>query len=202
MIDLGTLGGAHSSATDINSSAAVAGYSYVPSGDTHAFLWQSGVMTDLGALDGVSSDARAVNDLGQVVGSSTTPGDFHAFLWDSGLMTDLGTLGGGWSAAADVNNLGQVVGAAQDASNTQLACIWESGVMTDLNTLVVGGAPYVMVYANSINSSGQITGYAVTETGLSSFLLTPVAAVPAPGAMLLGMAGVAVTGLLRKRRRL
>jgi len=36
---------------------------------SHAFLWQNGVMTDLGTLD-FSSAASAINDSGQVVGSS------------------------------------------------------------------------------------------------------------------------------------
>ena len=37
----------------------------------HAFLWQNGVMTDLGVLPGdEDSGASAINSLGQIVGSS------------------------------------------------------------------------------------------------------------------------------------
>jgi probable HAF family extracellular repeat protein len=61
-------------------------------------------MTDLGTLPGGDhSNATAINDLGQVVGHSSTngPGNYHAFIYDevSG-MTDLGNFGG-WNAWAN-----------------------------------------------------------------------------------------------------
>ena len=125
MIDLGTLGGAYSYASDINNSAQVVGWSTNLSGESHAFLWEDlnanglsdpGEMIDLGTLPGgTSSYARDINDLGQVVGYSNS----HAFLWedlnanglsDPGEMIDLGTLGGDFSQAYGINNLGQIVG--------------------------------------------------------------------------------------------
>ena len=50
---------------------------------------------DLGTLGGSSSWASAINDSGQVIGSSYLAGDQnrHAFLYKDGKMTDLGTLG-------------------------------------------------------------------------------------------------------------
>jgi probable HAF family extracellular repeat protein len=62
--------------------------SSVPNGGgvTHRFF-----ITDLGTLGGTESFAYAINDLGQVVGLSSTAGDVaeHSFLYSNGRMTDL-----------------------------------------------------------------------------------------------------------------
>src|SRR5215510_14995213 len=70
--DLGTLGGATSTACGINDRGQVAGNSAIASGELHAFLWDGGTMTDLGTLPGRAfSGARFINNRGQVVGSSS-----------------------------------------------------------------------------------------------------------------------------------
>jgi probable HAF family extracellular repeat protein len=132
MIDLGTLpGGTYSIARAINGSGQVVGYGDVKVNglkalQQHAFLWQKGVMTDLGTLGAkprpyqvVSSIADDVSDTGQVVGmSDSIPGDessIHAFLWRNGVMADLNAQfpgGSGWvlTQADGINRAGQVVG--------------------------------------------------------------------------------------------
>ena len=110
-IDLGALGGNASVAGALNDSGQVAGRIVYAGGYAHAFSWtQSGGMIDLGTLGGSNSsigsnniygDPHALNDAGQIVGSSTTAnGATHAFSWTpSGGMIDLGTLGGNYSLA-------------------------------------------------------------------------------------------------------
>lgn len=144
--DLGTLGGSFSRANAINSLGQIVGGSYNATPDpampgsheTRAFLWQHGVMTDLGTFGGADADqfggnvtgATGINDKGQVVGGATynavidpACGDEngaitcnHAFLWAKGKMTFLGTLkgvtslGNSSSHANAINAHGQVVG--------------------------------------------------------------------------------------------
>src|SRR5207247_7702747 len=62
-------------------------------------------ITDIGTLGGDSSEAAAVNSLGDVVGAATTSaGASHAFLRRNGQMFDLGTLPGGSTSYATAIN--------------------------------------------------------------------------------------------------
>jgi probable HAF family extracellular repeat protein len=86
MVDLGTLGGASSSAADINASGQIVGSASTAEGFPHAFLRNPGdtALQDLGTLGGASSTAIAINDSGVVVGGSlTSSGSAHAFIWTS-----------------------------------------------------------------------------------------------------------------------
>ncbi len=164
MTDLGTLGGSDgASAWAINDAGQVVGES-----GQKAFLWQNGVMADLGTLGGRTGAAYDINEAGQVVGTSSTSTatiESHPFHWRDGVMTDLGTLGGIIGGASAINDVGQVVGwSTLDPNVTDPyythAFLWQDGVMTDLGTL--GG---VMSAANAINDVGQVVGTSSTATG-------------------------------------
>ncbi len=75
---------------------------------------------------GSTSRAAAINDRGQIVGSSSTPSSFgHAFLFENGAMVDLGTLpGGNFSEALGINSRGQVVGSSTAANTLTHAALW------------------------------------------------------------------------------
>src|SRR4029077_2354252 len=97
--NLGSLGGTlYNVALDINDKGQVTGGSDLP-GDTpfcagplstsHAFLWQHGVIRDLGTLPGdAQSFGLGINNKGQVVGGFVS----RAYIWQNGVMTDLNTL--------------------------------------------------------------------------------------------------------------
>ncbi|WP_308911798.1 PEPxxWA-CTERM sorting domain-containing protein [Pseudokordiimonas caeni] len=152
----------HSYAYGINDAGQVVGYSSSASGQ-RAFLWEDGVMTDLGVLLGEAGYSRAngINNSGQIVGVSGSASGQRAFLWEDGVMTDLGDLPGGWdrSEAFAINDAGQIVGSSYtgaDTGNGKLhAFLWEDGIMTDLGALA-SRAESSQAYA--INNAGLIVG--------------------------------------------
>lgn len=116
-------------------------------------------LVDLGTLGGITSVARGINNLGQVVGESRiVSGENRAFLWDpqQGLL-DLGTLRFG-SHAYGINDHGQVVGYSTLSAipAIQHAFIWnaEQG-MQSLGTLPGRTSSRAL----AINNKGQIAGW-------------------------------------------
>lgn len=181
-----------------------------------AISWKNGVQTELGALGPVATDsplnnlsladyysslAAGVNDLGQMVGWSTTEPylncrqenefcQIHAILWTSaGAMRDLGTLpGDAHSVANKINLFGQVIGAS---GKTILAVGWdnepplfqvmgrpfiwtEHSGMRDLNALLPRNSGWVLNTATDINMWGQIVGLGTRNGQTHGYLLTPI----------------------------
>lgn len=129
-----------------------------------AFALPSYTITDLGTLGGTRSDARGLNNRGDVVGSSYVAGDrsINPYLYSNGAMRDLGSLfGPGLGVGQAVNNAGQVVGYSSPASNlVPRAFLYSGGAMRDLGTL--GGENS---NAFDINEAGQVVGYSQLASG-------------------------------------
>lgn len=159
-IDLGTLGGTSSFALDVNDRRQVTGNSQTPVGNPaprlNAFLWENGVMTNLGVLPGSNNFSRGygINNSGVVVGESDNNRP-RAFRYESGVMTDIGTLGGASAVAHDINDAGTIVGAASNGLTTR-PFTYQNGVMTDLGTLA--GSVSSTGRAWAINSRGDVVG--------------------------------------------
>jgi YVTN family beta-propeller protein/probable HAF family extracellular repeat protein len=118
-------------------------------------------LKDLGTLGGAQSKGTAINDSGQVTGSSvTSDGVRHGFRWNGTTIEDLGTLGGPESEGIAINASGQVTGQADLADSFYAgqpihhAFLWNGIALQDLGTLAAG----VHSAGVAINASGQVTG--------------------------------------------
>ena len=198
LVDMGTLGGQQSDiatayAQIINRQGSFIGFGETAIGDPmfpdfsacyssdcligHGFVWQNGVVTDLGALSPTEQSAATwINDSGQISGASSNGlvdpllgiREIRAVLWQNGTILNLGTLGGNESLAGGVNNQGQVFGVAANTISdpyslfgwgTQTrAFLWQNGVMTDLGTL---GGPDAI--GGIVNDHGQMAGCSYTN---------------------------------------
>jgi probable HAF family extracellular repeat protein len=143
---------------DINNSGEIVGNLVDAQSKSHAILYSNGKFTDIGGLGGDGSSAGAINESGQIVGSSSLPvnGATHAFRYSNGSMQDLGTLGGNSSGASDINASRQVVGSSNLPGNASThAFLYTDGRMIDLGSL---GRPFSG--ATAINASGWVVGSA------------------------------------------
>ena len=209
LVDIGTFGGPQSYIADegvpggkfINNSGTFTGYAdtstpdlFIPINNCfsqdcfvgHAFLWEGGFMTDIGAERSDLSSASAwISENGFIAGFAqngeidpiTTFPELHAALWHNGGPTDLGALPGGYESVANaVNSRGQVVGASVNAipdpntladltfnfvygTNQLRAILWQKGGMKDLGTLGGDDAAAFLV-----NEQGQVMGWSYTST--------------------------------------
>jgi probable HAF family extracellular repeat protein len=160
-------------------------------------------MVDLGTLGGTYSYAQALNNAGQVIGSSYLSGGEHAFLYSSGTgMVDL-TLGGSNSYAQALNDAGQVIGYSYTSGNAaQHAFLYSDGAMTDLTSLLSSGFGWQLNQVLGLNNQGRITGTGYFDGQLHAFQLSPEqinAVTPEPTS--LALLGIGGAGMLLARRR-
>lgn len=155
--------GEQSVAYDMNANGQVAGVMVDDAGYQHAIFYEHGNLVEIARLGGADSEARHINQRGQVIGSAAT-GDHRwtAYVYDkTGGTQELGTLGGRNSHGTAINDAGAAVGFADTADDTWHAFLALPGKpLQDLGTL--GGN---VSFASGINNRGQVVGTATDPNG-------------------------------------
>ncbi len=182
MISLPTLGGNNGGVNQINSWGEAVGFAENATPDPacpapqvlhfEPVIWENARALELPTYSGDPDGAAlAINDLGQVVGSSGSCAPFspvllnlqavHALLWDRGKPIDLGNLGGttgqaGGNIAWGINNRNEVIGVSDLPGDTTFhAFLWTKATgMQDLGTLPGDFAST----GSGINDAGAVVG--------------------------------------------
>jgi probable HAF family extracellular repeat protein len=134
---------------------------------------------ELGTLGGAVSQAKAVNRVGQVVGTSRDAlGRTRAFLWQEDLgIVDLQPLTGVNTSANDINEHGEITGGGDTGFGAFHAYLLSEGTSFDLGTL--GGNESE---ALAVNRRGQVAGH--SRVGGGGAVVKHAFLIPEPGGMI------------------
>lgn len=145
--DLGTLADMATMPTALNNLAQVVGWSRLPTknNESRAFLWENGVMADLGVLQGEQSLAKDINDSGLIVGLSYGQGCYWQGTDGPYLVPGLGSN----SYAYGVSDSGLIVGI-----NGRLGFLVENGEYINLGSLTNDYS-----FAADVNNQRQVVGW-------------------------------------------
>ena len=147
------------------------------------FPWSEVLIRDFPTVDGDPDGvALAINDLGQVAGTSGPCGPFgfepinltplHAVLWQNGKATDLGNLGGDGKFlgifATSLNDYGQVVGGSDTTNDASFhGFLWQQGHITDLKPRAVDS----LSVALAIGNNGLVFGASIDANFIPTAVL-------------------------------
>ena len=156
--------------TSIDEDERIVGQARVPggSGGLRGFLFEDGLVTDLGDLNPggffASTEVATIGADGALLGSSTAPTTFtHAFVWQDGVMTDLhdfAQMPGRNSHAYDSNAEGAICGSGDfgaDFLDYETGAVWDHGEIVNLGSLAPGEF-WAQAFAFGINDLNQVVG--------------------------------------------
>jgi probable HAF family extracellular repeat protein len=162
----------------INQSGQIVGSGTI-NGETHAFLYENGMVTDLGVPPGDTfSEALGVNNSGDVVGESGSSDRGQAFLYANGVMNKFGALLDHsvhpYSEAMNLNDSGDVVGWSYTPMASQLdpprgrAFLYNKNEDEEAKIRYLDPLPDDRYSrARDVDESGLVVGWSRNDTGAS-----------------------------------
>jgi uncharacterized membrane protein len=152
----------------------------------------NGVSTPIVVPGARDTYAYGVNNRGDVVGLSGSPGTSSGFLLRDGVLTSFRAPGALFTEAHGINNAGTIVGFSNDG-NQASGFVLSGGVFT---TVRVPGALDTAVYG--INDAGTLVGFYDGADGIThAFVAT---AVPEPSSALLAVVAFPLIVAWARRR--
>jgi probable HAF family extracellular repeat protein len=164
----------------------IVGNSGIPSVVSHAFVYNGGTMSNLGALPGgtgTNAYASAINNLGQITGGSDVTGDsaLHPFLYSDGEMYDLTVLAAGQLAGFTnlipnaINDNGWIVGLGT-ASNGETHAFLAVPVSCTTTLVAAKGdtapglapATFSVFGSPAIDAAGDVAFRAIVKGGVTT----------------------------------
>jgi len=148
---------------------------------SEAFVWDAAHgMQPLGTLGGNYSAVKNLNDLGNVVGSSTLQGDEvlrQGFVWNrsEGIKSAVKIRSDLSSYPIAINNQNDIVGyITHRTQRGETAFVHKDGVTYFLSLATAEGSGWTSIErANDINDHGQIVGIGTFRGKKHAFLMTP-----------------------------
>jgi probable HAF family extracellular repeat protein len=140
----------------VNDFGQVVGISFGADWFARAFVFDGQNLSYVTADPSVYSEARAINNRGQVVGSMQTSSGTRAYIWERGVLTELPSLGGNDDAAFAINDWGDVVGKSSDGAVAH-AVLWNRHGVVDLGVNELFGEGTYSI-ALAINNRREIVG--------------------------------------------
>ena len=173
--------GGNSQPTGINSSGEVVGFAYNSTNSPQAFIYEGGIITDLGQYGGTNSDGYGITDSGMVVGTTTIAqgnSNIDVFTDINNTINDVGRPNGSVIVFNSdvINNSGQIAGNSNAAGGQAFyysTTNQDPGATGGFSaiTLPGGGANST---ASAIDASGRVIGQAANSAGTQqAFLYTP-----------------------------
>jgi probable HAF family extracellular repeat protein len=155
VIDLGTLGGTSARPYALNDKGQVVGASLTSTGEWRAFIWESGVMREVG-VPYAQSGGQAITNSGVISGVGiSSVGKTHVFRWNAGATTDLGTVhdydGEGTRVVGMTGR--DVLATYRSQMDRSFSTLWLNGARQNLH-----GLDNSVAAVMAMNGRGQIVG--------------------------------------------